>query len=159
MFETQNSPVRPPLRSRPSPRPTSPPISKAVRFARTVHSMNAAQGSNVVSEAFASAKEMTSRAAVDIQREFGPNLTREEAMKLVSAFRARIVPRRTPGSRKKPQVTAALMDFRAGMRSAALFRKHIPGWEKHNRYRRMAEEKRLMDAIRSRRRRERQRVS
>jgi hypothetical protein len=53
-------------------------------------------------------------------------------------------------------VTAALADWKAGIRGVALFQKHIPGWQKHNRYRRMAEEKRLMDAIRSRDRRAKQ---
>ena len=40
------------------------------------------------------------------------------------------------------------------MRGGELFRKHITGWEKHNRYRRRVEAKTLMDAIRSRQRRE-----
>ena len=40
------------------------------------------------------------------------------------------------------------------MRGVALCDTHIPGWLKHNRYRRQAEQKRLMDAIRSRARRE-----
>jgi len=72
----------------------------------------------------------------------------------VSLFRAGVVPRRRAGRRPKAQVTAAYQDWKAGMRGVALFRKHIPGWQKHNRYRRIAEEKRLMDAIRSRYRRE-----
>jgi hypothetical protein len=41
------------------------------------------------------------------------------------------------------------------MRGVALFRKHIPGWDKHNRYHRIGEQKELLDAIRSRYRRER----
>ena len=40
------------------------------------------------------------------------------------------------------------------MRGADLYRKHIPGWTGHNRYHRIGEQRGLMDAIRSRRRRE-----
>jgi hypothetical protein len=40
------------------------------------------------------------------------------------------------------------------MRAEALYRAHIPGWEKHSKWRRKHEERALMDAIRSRRRRE-----
>jgi hypothetical protein len=107
-----------------------------------------------LSDAFIAAKEMTSEAAHDIRRQFGGNLTREECLRLVTAFRAAIVPRRRAGRRAKPQVTAAYHDWKAGVRGSALFKKHIPGWDVHNRYHRIGEQKALMDAIRSRRRRE-----
>jgi hypothetical protein len=107
------------------------------------------------SEAFAGANEMTAQAAHDIRRQFGEDLTRDECLRLVSVFRAGMVPRRRAGRRPKPHVTAAYLDWKAGTRGVELYRKHIPGWEKHNRYRRRGEQKALMDAIRSRRRRER----
>jgi hypothetical protein len=166
MSETGYAPVRPPLRSPEHAEPTSispppdstrlqpAPASSTPRRARRAPLANRA-GRNSVSEAFAAAKEMTARAAHDIRRQFGDRLTRDECMKLVSVFRAGIVPRRRAGRRPKPQVTAAYLDWKAGMGGVALYRKHIPGWQKQNRYRRIAEEKRLMDAIRSRRRRER----
>lgn len=107
------------------------------------------------SEAFIASHEMTARAAHDIRRQFGDRLTRDECLKLVSAFRAGVVPRRRAGRRPKPRVTNAFHDWKAGMRGVDLYQKHIPGWAGHNRYRKMGEQKELMDAIRSRRRRER----
>ena len=98
---------------------------------------------------------MTTRAAHDIRRQYGQRLTRDECVKLVSVLRAGLVPRRRAGRRPKPQVTAAYLDWKAGMRGVALFRKHIPGWEGHHRYRKIGEQKALMDAIRSRSRRQR----
>jgi hypothetical protein len=60
------------------------------------------------SEAFAPAKEMTTRVAHDIRRQYGDGLTRDEWMKLVSAFRAGVMPRRRAGRRPKAQVPAAV---------------------------------------------------
>jgi hypothetical protein len=132
----------------PAPAPHTPGPAQRARRA------NAAKR-NSISEGFAEAKEMTARAAHDIRHQYGERLTRDECLKLLSVFRAGLVPRRRAGRRPQPQVTAAYLDWKTGIRGVALFRKHIPGWQKHNRYRRIAEEKRLMDAIRSRYRRER----
>jgi hypothetical protein len=107
------------------------------------------------SKAFAAAKEMTTRAAHDIRRQFGAFLTRDESVRLVSMFRAGVVPRRKAGRRPNAQVTAAYLDWKAGIRGLDLYRKHIPGWQKHGEWRRKGEKRALMDAIRSRRRRER----
>jgi len=173
MFETGNTPVRPPLRppeqaapqrneppkqtgSPDAQGPKSAPASNAHRYARRAHPRNAAQRSSKVSEVFTAAREMTTQAAHDIRRQFGEGLSREECLRLVSAFRAGVVPRRRAGRRPKPQVTAAYLDWKSGTRGVALYRKHIPGWEKHNRYHRIGEQKALMDAIRSRTRRERE---
>ena len=60
-------------------------------------------------------------------------------------FRAGVVPRRKDGRRLKPQVTAAYLDWKSGMRGVALYREHIPAWQSYNRYRRMPEQKALMD--------------
>jgi hypothetical protein len=98
---------------------------------------------------------MTALAGNDVRLQFGDGLTRDECLRLVSVFRAAVVPKRRAGRRPKPQVTAAYLDWKAGMRGVTLYRKHIPGWEKHNRYHRIGEQKALMDAIRSRYRRER----
>jgi RecB family exonuclease len=110
---------------------------------------------NGVSAVFATAKEAVARVANDLRHQYGEGLTREQWLKLVSVFRAGTVPRRRAGRRPKPQVTASYLDWKTGMRGVALFRKHIPGWEKHNRYHRIGEQKELIDAIRSRYRRER----
>ena len=167
MFESGNTPVRPPLRppeqtakqtgtARPadSGRPKPAPASNAPRYARRAHSANGAQDRSV-SPAFTAARETTAQAANDIRRQYGELLTRDEGLRLVSVFRAGVVPRRRAGRRLKPQVTAAYLDWNAGMRGVALFRKHVPGWEGHHRYRRMGEQKALMDPIRSRSRRQR----
>jgi hypothetical protein len=86
--------------------------------------------------------------------DFGQRLTREEWERLSRTFRSNVVPQRRPGRRRKPQVTAAYLDWRFGVRGVDLFRKHIPGWEGHHRYRKIGEQKALLDAIRSRIRRE-----
>jgi hypothetical protein len=91
-----------------------------------------AQSNNGASEAFAAAKEIVTRVAHDIRREFGAGLTREQCLKLVGVFRAGVVPRQRAGRRPKPQVTAAYLDWKAGMRGVALFRKHIPEWDRRN---------------------------
>jgi hypothetical protein len=160
MFETQNPPLRPPLRAPEqvaqtesalpagSERRKAAPASKPHRYARRAHP------AKDVSPAFIAAKERTAQAAHDIRCQHGQGLTREECLRLVSAFRAGMVPRRRAGRRPKPQVTAAYLDWKAGMRGVALFRKHIPGWDGHHRYRKIGEQKALMDAIRSRARRE-----
>jgi hypothetical protein len=162
MFETGNTPVRPPLRppdqaaaaesARPadSQRPRPAPASSAPRYARRAHP---AKG---VSPVFVAAEEMTKRAANDIRHQHGQSLTRDECLRLVSVFRAGLVPRRRAGRRPKPQVTAAYLDWKAGMRGVALCVKPIPGWATHNRYRKIVERKALTDAIRSRHRRDRE---
>jgi hypothetical protein len=158
MFEAGNRPVRPPLKSpeqvAPAERPQRATAVKAPAYARRKHHAKQAPREKQVSPAFAAAKEMTTRAADDIRRQHGA-LTRDECLRLVSVFRTGLVPRRRAGRRPKPQVTAAYFDWKAGMRGVALFRKHIPGWDKHGEWRRKAETRALMDAIRSRYRRER----
>jgi len=107
-----------------------------------------------MSEVLAAAKEKAVRMGEELREEFGQRLTREDYIRVARAFHSAVVPKRKPGRRLKPQVTAAYQDWKAGTRGVALCAKHIPGWQKHNRYRRMAEQKSLMDAIRSRDRRE-----
>jgi hypothetical protein len=71
------------------------------------------------------------------------------------AFRHVINPVKRPGRRKKEQITAAHRDWKNGTTSPVeLCKKHIAGWKDHNRFRREVEARRLMDAIRSRERRE-----
>jgi len=134
-------------------RPQAATAVRAPAYARRTPYAKQPPREKAISEAFAGSKEITTQAFHDIRRQYGERLTREECLKLVSLFRAGMVPRRRAGRRPKPQVTAAYLDWKAGMRGVALFRKHIPGWQKHNRYRRMAEQKGLMDAIRNRVRR------
>ena len=96
------------------------------------------------------------RMAQELQARFRETLTREEFARVAATFRSAVVPKLKPGRRPKAQVTAAYGDWLAGVRGPELFKKHIAGWESHHRYRKIGEQKTLMDAIRSR---ERRRVS
>jgi hypothetical protein len=140
-----------PVAPRDRPRRKQP---SAPAYARRKRPSKQSASQKPVSAAFTAAREIATRAAKDVRSQFGEGLTREECLKLVNAFRAELVPRRRAGRRPKPHVTAAYLNWKAGMRGVTLYRKHIPGWQKHNRYRRMADQKALMDAIRSRNRRE-----
>ena len=84
----------------------------------------------------------------------GPSPDRRLRQKVPVAFRHGVFPVKRPGRRRKEGITAALKDWKEGMRGVELYRKHIPEWERHNRYRRSYEARRLLDAIRSRERRE-----
>ena len=106
-------------------------------------------------EACAIAKEA---ASVAVSR-LGPSPDRRQLHKLLSAFRRVLFPVKPPGRRRKEGITAAHRDWKNGMRGVELYRKHIPGWEKHSRWRRAGEQRALRDAIRSRERRDRQRKS
>jgi hypothetical protein len=93
--------------------------------------------------------------AHEIREQLGESLTREDYLRVARAFRSAVVPKRKPGRRRQAHVTAALADWKTGIRGEALYRAHIPGWEKRGKWRRKHEERALMDAIRSRDRRER----
>ena len=136
-------------------RPNAAPSSNAPARARRRCPGTSPSPKAPVSAAFVAAKEKAVRAARDIRRKYAEGLAREEYIRLANAFRSAVVPRRKPGRRTIPAITAAYADWKAGMRGADLYRKHIPGWAGHNRYHRIGEQKELMDAIRSRRRRDR----
>jgi hypothetical protein len=164
MFEAKNKPLRPVLQTAPqtrnarptdAQRPRSAPLSNARRSARLAHTAKCGKKNSKASETFTAAREITTQAAQEIRSQFGEGLTREESLTRVNAFRAGVVPRRKSGRRPKPQITDAFRDWKAGMCGVVLYRKHISGWERHNRYHRIGEQKALMDAIRSRVRRER----
>jgi hypothetical protein len=97
--------------------------------------------------------------AARVASQFGDLLGRKDLSKVLAAFRRTLLPARRRGRRREERITKAHKDWRAGIRRIALYRAHIPGWGKHNRYRRRAEEKALMDAIRSRERREKGRCA
>jgi hypothetical protein len=136
-------------------RPDAVPTSSAPAHARRRYPATGPRPKVPISPAFAAAKEKATRAARDIRRKYGEGLSREEFIRLANAFRSAVVPRRRPGRRPKATITAAYLDWKVGMRGADLYRKHIPGWQGHNRYHRIGEQKELIDAIRSRYRRER----
>jgi hypothetical protein len=96
-------------------------------------------------------------AGVAIVADLGALLANRDRSKVLTAFRHILFPARRPGRRPKETITAAHRDWKGGIRGPALYRAHIPGWEKHNRYRRQSEARALMDAVRTRNRRERKR--
>jgi hypothetical protein len=87
--------------------------------------------------------------------DLGSLLDPSDRRKVLIAFRGTLFPARRPGRRRKERITAAHQDWKNGMRGLALYRAHIPGWERHNRYRRQSEARALMDAVRTRDRRRR----
>ncbi len=137
-----------------SPRANPATAPKPARNARRRYPARKARPLQPDSETLAAAKGEAVEMARQLRVDLGHRLTREEWEQLARAFRSNVVPKRKPGRRRKAQVTAALADWKAGVRGIELYRKHIPGWERHHRYRRIGEQKGLMDAIRSRRRRE-----
>src|SRR5579864_4950155 len=81
-----------------------------------------------------------------IANELGIALARRERLKVVSTFRRILFPPKRPGRRRKEAITAAHRDWKNGLRGPALFRRHIPNWERHNHFRREYESRRLMTA-------------
>ncbi len=106
--------------------------------------------------AFERAKSVTVETAQHVASEFAA-LDRPERLKLVKAFRAVLIPRKAPGRKRRKEITAAYADWKLGMKGLPLYRKHIPGFEKLSHWRRREKSRALMDAIRTRQRRERRR--
>ena len=106
-------------------------------------------------EVLAQAFKQIRDAGTDIMVRFGALLPRSERIKLVSTFRRILIPPRRRGRRPKETITSAHRDWKNGIRGLALYRAYIPRFDKHSLWRRMAEQRALMDAIYSRERRER----
>jgi len=106
------------------------------------------------SYAFTAAKQIALQGAAEVRRQFGNCFSRDESQRLANAFRSGIMTKRKPGRRPKKHITAALADWKAGVRGDDLCRAHIRGWDRHSIWRRKQEARMLMDAIRSRRRRD-----
>jgi len=109
----------------------------------------------VLDDASEDACTLAQKAGSEIAARLGPSLGRREVARLVTAFRRTLLPRRPPGRKRRESITAAHEAWKTGVCGVALYRSHIPNWEKHNRYRRQCEARALMEAIRTRERRER----
>jgi len=171
-IEHGNKPLRPPLRmpasgvpelsvsgKQDTDAPKSTPAKPAnarngSRYARKGNQARKAPSSKPDSEAFAAAKEKAVRMGRELREELAGRLTPEECERVARAFRSAVIPKRKPGRRRNARITAAYLDWKDGIRGRALYLKHIPGWERHHRYRRNGEQKALIDAVRSRDRRE-----
>ncbi len=71
-------------------------------------------------------------------------------LRVAAAVRQMIVPKRKPGKTKDQRLDKACGDYKAGLRRLELFRKHIPSHDRLSRWRRQAEQRRLMNAIHKR---------
>jgi hypothetical protein len=78
-------------------------------------------------------------------------------LRIAAAFRRVLLPPNRPGRRPRASITSAYEDFKRGVHGPKLYRKHIPGFDAMGHWRRQGESRKLMEAIRSRRRRERKR--
>jgi hypothetical protein len=107
-------------------------------------------------DALTQALELAREAAAGITAQFGTALDRAARVKVSRAFDRVLVPRekRPPGRKRKAAITAAYLDWKAGMRGHQFYLKHIPGYSGMGRYRRECAQRRLNEAIRSRRRRD-----
>jgi len=85
------------------------------------------------------------------------NLAPRQRRNVLMVFRRQLFPRGKAGRKRSGAITAAYADWKEGMRGMQLYRKHIPGWERHNSWRRQAESRALLGAIHARNRRERKR--
>lgn len=105
-------------------------------------------------KALAQGKEFARRLGEITRREFGRVLNRREFIQVAQEFRSAVVPRRTPGRKPSTRVTRAYADYQAGKHGIALYREHIPGFEKLGPRGRRTQADKLMAAIRTRRRRD-----
>lgn len=113
MFETGNTPVRPPLRppEQVAPQRNEPPkqtgspdaqrpkpatAANAHKYARHKHPKRKAPPAKPISEVLAAAKEKAVRMAQELREEFSQRLTREDYIRVARAFHSVIVPKRKP---------------------------------------------------------------
>jgi hypothetical protein len=89
-----------------------------------------------------------------ILTEHGDELNRSERIRLLQWLRGALIVKKKAGRRPLIRVTRAYQAWKEGIRGIALFREHIPRWEKLACYRRRDEQRKLLAAIHSRRRRD-----
>jgi hypothetical protein len=89
-----------------------------------------------------------------ILTEHGDDLNRSERIRLLQWLRGALIVKKKAGRRPLIRVTRAYQAWKEGKRGIALFREHIPRWEKLGHYRRREEQRKLLAAIHSRRRRD-----
>jgi hypothetical protein len=104
------------------------------------------------------ARLIAEEAAARIAEVYGESLNNSDAKRIAAGFRAKLVPKRRNGGRKRsPALDAAYADWKSSMAGNALFVKHIPQYSAMSRWRRLAEQRKLMNSLYSRSRRERER--
>jgi hypothetical protein len=108
-----------------------------------------------VSKMLSEAKATAEQAGKDIAAKFS-NLTTSQRSIVVSQFRRQLFPPGKPGRRRSKEITAACADWAAGMRGLPLYRKHLPRFDRMSVWQRKVKTRGLLEAIRTRKRRERQ---
>jgi hypothetical protein len=95
-------------------------------------------------------------ALVDLLGKAADELELPYAVRLKAAVAARraILPRKTPGKKSDHRIDNAYTDYRTGVRGLELYRKHIPHHDRLSRWRRVAEEHRLLKNLQKRAQRE-----
>jgi len=101
----------------------------------------------------AQAMAVAERAGKDIATNLS-TLAPHQRLTVVKAFRRQLLPPGRPGRKRSKVVTAAYTDWRAGMRGLALYRKHLPRFDRMNHWERKVKTRALLDAIRARKRRD-----
>ena len=89
-----------------------------------------------------------------IAREFD-RLDQRQRHALVRMFRRQLLPPGKPGRRRSQEITAAYANWKAGVRGLPLYRKHIRGFDRMGYWKRKGKTRALLEALRSRDRRER----
>lgn len=102
---------------------------------------------------YSAAAAIAERAGKEIAETFH-NLAPRRLRSLVVAFRRQLLPPGKPGRKRSKEITAACADWAAGMRGMALYRKHIPRFDRMGHWERKVKIRALLDAIRARQRRE-----
>jgi hypothetical protein len=97
--------------------------------------------------------ELAQEAGTKITSELGTELDRPDKLRTVAAFKRTLIPPKRSGRIPSRRITEAHRDWKAGLCGLLLYQKHIPGFDKMNRYTREVKSRRLMDAIRNRERR------
>lgn len=100
------------------------------------------------------ARAAVAEAGQRIRKDFG-NLDVKQRRKLIREFRIQLIPLRRPGRKRRKEITAAYATWKAGLCGLALYRVHITNFDRMSLWRRRGEARKLMDAIRSRERRQR----
>ena len=88
-----------------------------------------------------------------IVSEFGGALERRDKLRTTAVFKRALIPARRSGRIPNSRITEAYQDWKVGLSGVFLYKRHIPGFDRMNQYRREVKARRLMDAIRTRKRR------
>jgi hypothetical protein len=102
------------------------------------------------------AMAVATEAGQEIARRFA-SLNRRQRLTLARVFRRQLLPPGKPGRRRSKEIDSAFADWKAGMRGVDLYRKHIPRFVGMGYWKRKVKTRALLEAIRSRDRRERNR--